>query len=85
MDGSQRRGAPRPLPWLEWRVGERVTLLYREEGNLQEVVGELLQCGPHGVLIRSRRGDVSVHATQMVVGRRVDLVPPRPDAPPRSP
>lgn len=82
MESSQRRSAPRPLPWLEWRVGERVTLLYREAGNLQEVVGELLQCGPHGVLIRSRRGDVSVHATQMVVGRRV---PSLPDVPPRAP
>ncbi|MDO4792025.1 MAG: hypothetical protein Q3999_06035 [Buchananella hordeovulneris] len=57
---------------MEWRAGDRVTLLYRENGNLQEVAGELIETSLHGVVVRSRRGDVRVHASQMIVGRKVE-------------
>ncbi|KAE8764261.1 hypothetical protein [Georgenia thermotolerans] len=72
--------APRPLPWLEWSVGERVVVRYRVEGGYSDALGDLLEVRPDGVLVRTRRGDVEVPAELMVTGKRVP--PPPRVAPP---
>lgn len=62
--------------WREWPVGVRVVVRRRvAEGGLSDVLGDLLATGPDGVRIRTRRGDVSVRAADIVVGR---TVPPPP-------
>jgi hypothetical protein len=68
---------PPELPWLSWRVGERVVVRYRESDGLHDALGELLAVGPDAVVVRTRRGDVRVPATAMVTGKRV---PPPPSA-----
>lgn len=68
---------PPPLPWMQWHVGERVVVRYRVEGGFSDALGDLLAVGPHGVRVRTRRGDVDVPAELMVTGKRV---PPPPGA-----
>lgn len=67
---------PPPLPWTHWRVGERVVVRYRVEGGVSDALGDLLAVGPHGVTVRTRRGDIEVPAAIMVTGKRVPP-PPR--------
>lgn len=67
--------SPPELPWLEWEVGERVSLLHRGPDGLHEALGTLLEVSPHHVVISTRRGPEKVEATAMVTGRRVP--PPR--------
>ncbi len=60
-------------------MGVRVVVRRRlAEGGLSDVLGDLLGTGPHGVRIRTRRGEVDVPAADIVLGR---IVPPAP--PPR--
>lgn len=67
--------APPPLPWLSWKVGERVVVRFREEGGLRDALGTLLETQPSHVVIDTKRGPVRVEATTMVVGRKV--LPPK--------
>lgn len=66
---------PPPLPWLEWAVGERVVVRYRAEDGVHDALGDLLDVRPDGVTVRTRRGDVAVHARQMITGKRVPPAP----------
>lgn len=77
---SDRPGtsAPPPLPWLDWTPGERVVVRYRTDTGTHEALGELLETQPDAVRIATRRGEVEVHASTMVVGKRVPIAaPPR--------
>lgn len=47
---------------------------------MSDVLGDLLATGPEGVRIRTRRGDVSVPAAEILLGKPV---PPAPPARPR--
>ena len=68
---SQSRPTPPPLPWLAWQPGERVTVRYRLPDGDHEAVGTLLRTEPHEIEIRARRGDVTIPASALIVGRRV--------------
>lgn len=80
-DGAtDKTGRPRPpyrLPWMEWKVGQRVVVRRREADGLYDSVGELLDVCPASVTIRTRKGDVTVPAKKMVTGK---IVPPAPTA-----
>ncbi|MDK7184922.1 hypothetical protein HC124_05935 [Winkia neuii] len=65
---------PPKLPWLEWKVGERVVLRYREPDGFYDALGEVLQVERDFVDIMTRKGKVRVPAQKMVTGKRV---PPR--------
>jgi hypothetical protein len=66
---------PPELPWMRWRVGERVVVRYRGDDGLHDALGELVEVGRDAVVVRTRRGDVRVPATAMVTGKKV---PPPP-------
>ena len=71
-------GNPKPpprLPWLSWKVGERVVLRRREADGLYDALGEVLAVSPASVTIMTRKGPVTVPAEKMVTGKRV---PPPP-------
>ena len=71
-------GNPKPpprLPWLSWKVGERVVLRRREADGLYDALGEVLAVSPDSVTILTRKGPVTVPAEKMVTGKRV---PPPP-------
>ncbi|MFH5824327.1 hypothetical protein [Georgenia sp. AZ-5] len=74
---TTEHGPDRPpaLPWMRWRVGERVVVRYRVEGGFSDALGDLVEIRPDGVVVRTRRGDVEVPAAVMVTGKRV---PPPP-------
>lgn len=63
------------LPWMQWQVGERVVVRYREPDGVHDALGFLLEVAPDHVLVDTRRGQVRVEATQMVTGKKV---PPPP-------
>ena len=59
-------------------MGCRVVVRRRlEEGGYSDVLGDLLATGPAGVRVRTRRGEVSVPAAEIAVGKRVPPAPPR--------
>ncbi|MBD3690105.1 hypothetical protein H8R18_01705 [Nanchangia anserum] len=66
---------PVALPWLAWRVGERVVVRRREPDGLYDAVGTLTEVAADHVTIETRRGMVRVEASTMVTGKRV---PPPP-------
>nr|WP_297424654.1 hypothetical protein [uncultured Actinotalea sp.] len=67
--------------WRQWPVGIRVVVRRRlPEGGLSDVLGDLVGTGPGGVTVRTRRGEVSVPASDIVLGKQV---PPAPPARPR--
>jgi hypothetical protein len=68
------------VPWTTWPPGCRVVVRRRlPEGGLSDVLGDLLETSPAGVVVRTRRGDVRVPAAQIVLGKRVPPPPaPRP-------
>lgn len=74
-DHAKSPGAPPPLPWMEWNVGERVVVRFREKDYRRDALGTLLEKDPHYVVIDTKRGPVKVMASTMVVGRKV--LPPR--------
>ena len=75
---------PNELPWLQWRVGERVVVRYRIDGGASDALGDLVEVRPDGVVVRTRRGDVEVPAAVMITGKRVPPPPPRRPAPPTA-
>lgn len=75
---SNKKTTPEPpyqLPWMQWKVGERVVVRRREADGLYDAVGELVEVCPDYVVIHTRKGDVKVPATKMVTGKKV---PPPP-------
>lgn len=66
--------------WTSWPLGVRVVVRRRlPDGMFGDVLGDLLETGPDGVLVRTRRGDVRVTAAEIAVGK---IVPPaRPHRP----
>lgn len=66
---------PPRLPWLSWKVGERVVLRRREADGLYDALGEVMDVSPASVTILTRKGPVTVPAEKMVTGKRV---PPPP-------
>lgn len=77
--------APPPEPaWHQWSVGDRVVVRYRiprarsADPGHTDVLGELLACGPEGVTVRTRSGDVVVVPADLIaLGKRVPPPPPR--------
>lgn len=67
--------ARRPLPWLDWQVGERVVVRYRLEDGRHDALGHLLEVAPTHVTVNTRRGVVKVLAETMVTGKRVPEAP----------
>ena len=64
-------------PWLDWPVGARVVVRRRlPEGGYSDALGDLVENTPEGVTVRTRRGDVTVPAAEIAVGK---LVPPPPE------
>ncbi|MDU0967565.1 MAG: hypothetical protein E7A62_01925 [Actinomycetaceae bacterium] len=63
------------LPWMAWRIGERVVVRRREADGLYDAVGYLTEVAPDHVTIQTRKGLQRVEATQMVTGKKV---PPPP-------
>lgn len=68
---------PLPLPWLAWKVGERVVVRRREADGLYDAVGVLTDVSIDSVTLETRRGIVTVPAHKMVTGKRVPP-PPHP-------
>ncbi|WP_323724247.1 hypothetical protein, partial [Varibaculum cambriense] len=56
---------PPRLPWLSWKVGERVVLRRREADGLYDALGEVLDVSPDSVTILTRKGPVTVPAEKM--------------------
>lgn len=75
MSSPTERTTPPPLPWLGWRVGERVVVRYRLDDGLHDALGDLTEVAADHVVVRTRRGEVRVEATTMVTGK---TVPPSP-------
>ena len=71
--GNQK--PPPRLPWLSWKVGERVVLRRREADGLYDALGEVLAVSPDSGTSLTRKGPVTVPAEKMVTGKRV---PPPP-------
>ncbi len=61
-------------PWLDWPVGAKVMVRRRlAEGGYSDTVGILLERDAEHVVVRGRRGDVTVPAAEIAIGK---VVPP---------
>lgn len=63
------------LPWMQWKVGQRVVVRYRLPDGLYDALGHLTDVAPDHVTVATRRGDVTVHANTMVTGKIVPESP----------
>lgn len=64
--------------WTAWPVGVRVVVRRRlADGKYGDVLGDLLDTGPDGVLVRTRSGDVRVTAAEIAIGKIVPPARPR--------
>jgi hypothetical protein len=71
-------GIPAGGGWLGWAVGTRVVVRRRlPEGGYGDVLGDLLEVGPEGVVVQTRRGPVRVAAADIALGKPVPPAPPR--------
>ena len=71
-------------PWTQWPVGSRVVVRRRlAEGGYSDVLGDLLANTDEGVRVLTRRGEVSVPAAEIAIGKLVPPAPPRRN--PRTP
>ncbi len=61
-----------PLPWMSWQPGDRAVVRYRAPDGVHDALGEVLEVDVHYVLIRAKRGDVRVEASQMMTGKLVE-------------
>lgn len=64
--------------WTTWPLGVRVVVRRRlADGKFGDVLGDLLETGPDGVLVRTRAGDVRVTAPEIAIGKIVPPARPR--------
>ena len=69
---------PAPPPWTAWTVGQRVVVRRRlPEGGWTDVLGDLVEVGPRGVTVQTRRGAVHVPAADIALGKPVPPAPVR--------
>lgn len=69
-------------PWEAWSPGVRVVVRRAlPDGGWSDVLGELLETGPDGVRVLTRRGEVRVPAGEIALGK---VVPPAPQPRRRS-
>ena len=73
--------------WRSWPVGTRVVVRRRlADGGYADVLGDLLEVGPAGVVVATRRGPVRVAAADIALGKPVPPPPARrPAREPRRP
>jgi hypothetical protein len=77
-DGIPAGDRPPAPAWRSWAVGTRVVVRRRlPEGHLGDVLGDLLEVGPDGVVVDTRRGPVPVAAADIVLGKPVPPPPAR--------
>ncbi|EPD29567.1 putative acetyltransferase [Gleimia europaea] len=67
--------SPPNLPWMQWRVGQRVVVRYRKPDGLYDALGHLTEVAPTHVTVNTRKGLVTVPASVMVTGKRVPESP----------
>lgn len=60
------------LPWLTWEPGDKVVVRYEIEDGVHDALGTLLETNAHFVTIDTRRGKVTVQASQMITGKLVE-------------
>jgi ribosomal protein S18 acetylase RimI-like enzyme len=74
-----------PVPATPWEehLGERVVVRITSMRGTADVLGDLLDCDAQTLLVRTRRGDVTVDRTTIVAGHPVPPAPSRP-APPHQ-
>lgn len=78
MSSPQAGDEPTAAPWTTWPVGGRVVVRRRlAEGGYADVLGDLLARDEHGVVVRTRRGDVAVPAQDIALGKPVPPPPAR--------
>ena len=76
-------GVPGAPDWRSWAVGTRVVVRRTApDGGWSDVLGELLEVGPDGVLVATRRGPVRVPGGEIALGKPVPPPPAR--RPPRT-
>lgn len=63
------------LPWMDWKVGERVVVRYRKPDGFYDALGHLTEVAPDHVTVNTRKGLVTVPANVMVTGKRVPESP----------
>ncbi len=64
--------------WTTWPLGVRVVVRRRlPDGMFGDVLGDLLETGPDGVLVRTRTGEVRVTAPEIAIGKIVPPARPR--------
>ncbi|HHW82696.1 MAG TPA: hypothetical protein GX743_02570 [Actinomycetales bacterium] len=66
---------------MEWEVGERVVVRYRDsDGMRTDALGHLTEVAMGHVCVETKRGNVRVDARSMITGKRVPPAPqwPRP-------
>jgi len=70
--------APGARGWDGWAIGTRVVVRRRlPEGGYADVLGDLLEVGPEGVVVATRRGPVRVAAADIALGKPVPPAPAR--------
>ncbi|MGC5617212.1 hypothetical protein [Georgenia sp. Z1491] len=77
-------GYPGPdgVAWRSWRVGERVSVRFRDGDRARDALGHLVGAGEAELTVDTRRGHVVVPTSAILSGRRV---PPPPDGRGRRP
>ena len=77
--GTGRPGTGGTVPWWRaWTVGTRVVVRRRlAEGGYGDVPGDLVEVGPDGVVVVTRRGPVRVAAADIALGKPVPPPPAR--------
>lgn len=58
------------LPWLDWRIGDRVVLRRREHDGFYDALGYLVEKTPHYVVIQTRKGNVKVPAEKWLLVKK---------------
>lgn len=78
MTHATTDGIPAQAGWRGWAVGTRVVVRRRlATGGYGDVLGDLLEVGPDGVVVRTRRGPVRVAAADIALGKPVPPPPAR--------
>jgi len=61
---------------MEWQVGERVVVRFRDtDGRPTDALGHLTEVAADHVNVDTKRGNVRVPADRMITGKRVPPAP----------